>query len=95
MASVYIIYSKKLKKYYIGSCLDVNKRLSEHQKKIFDDSFTSKADDWILVYTLPDLENVQARNIEEHIKSMKSKKYIENLIKFNEISDRLKKLYKL
>jgi len=94
MAYVYIMLSEKLKKYYIGSCLDIHQRISEHQNKIFNNSFTSKANDWILIYSLSDLDFLQARKIESHIKRMKSKKYIENLIKFSEISERLKELYK-
>ncbi|NOZ48348.1 MAG: GIY-YIG nuclease family protein, partial [Chlorobi bacterium] len=30
MATVYILYSKKMDSYYIGSCKDFNIRLEEH-----------------------------------------------------------------
>jgi putative endonuclease len=79
MASVYILYSKKLNKYYIGSCLALEVRMAEHLNKKFADSFTSKADDWELFYSIIDLEYNQARKIEKHIKRMRSKKYIQDL----------------
>ena len=56
--------------------------------------YTSKADDWELFYSIDKLEYNQARKIEKHIKKMKSKKYIENLKAYNEMSIRLKSLYK-
>ncbi len=94
MASVYILYSKTLEKYYIGSCLNLDERLAEHRNKIYSDSFTSIVCDWELFYCLDDLEYKQARNIELHIKKMKSCTYIENLKVYAEISLKLKEKYK-
>lgn len=48
MATVYILYSKRMDKYYIGSCLNIEERLQEHRNKKFKMSFTAKADDWVL-----------------------------------------------
>jgi putative endonuclease len=45
MAFVYILYSKSLNGYYVGSCLDLDLRLKEHLSKKFDGGFTSKASD--------------------------------------------------
>ncbi|MBN1116091.1 MAG: GIY-YIG nuclease family protein, partial [Bacteroidales bacterium] len=87
IASVYIIYSKKINSYYIGSCKDLAVRLTEHKQKKYKSSFTAKADDWILFLKIDDLEYQQARNIERHIKKMKSKKYIENLLRYPEMTD--------
>ena len=93
MATVYILYSKNFDKYYIGSCLDLAKRLQEHKDKIDKQSFTYRTDDWEIYYVMPDLSYSQARSIEQHIKKMKSKKYIENLKKYPELSDKLRNLY--
>lgn len=93
MAAVYILYSVSLDKFYIGSCLQLNERLIEHKEKRFKDSFTAKVDDWVLYFFLDDLEYQQARNIEAHIKKMKSRKYIEDLKRYPEIVIRLKNKY--
>ncbi|MBL7739595.1 MAG: GIY-YIG nuclease family protein [Chitinophagaceae bacterium] len=75
---VYIIYSQKLDKYYIGYTSDLQKRLSEHNSGF--SSFTASADDWTLKYSesYPDRESAMKR--EKEIKSKKSRKYIEWLI---------------
>ena len=46
--SVYIIYSLKLNKYYVGYSEDVAVRLAQHNEGI--STFTSKAKDWVLKY---------------------------------------------
>ena len=94
MANVYILYSKKLDKYYTGSCFNLMERIDDHLHKRFEDGFTSKADDWKLFYSINDLNYQQARKIEKHIKKMKSRKYIENLKLYTEITIKLKEKYK-
>ncbi len=81
MANVYILYSKTLNKFYTGSCLDFEKRFSEHLTKKFVDGFSAKTNDWVLFYIIRQLSYKQAREIEAHIKRMKSKKYIVELKK--------------
>ena len=90
MASVYILYSKSSNYYYVGSCLNLEERLDNHKTKKYSDSFTTRADDWELFYCIYDVEYKQARNIEQHIKKMKSRTYIDNLRKYQEISIKLK-----
>jgi predicted GIY-YIG superfamily endonuclease len=41
MAHTYILYSKKIDTYYIGSCLNLVDRFEEHKKKLFKNSFTT------------------------------------------------------
>ena len=93
MASVYILYSSTLNKYYTGSCKDHSKRLEEHLSELFPKAYTAKAKDWCLFFVIDNLEYLQARKIEAHIKRMKSRKFIENLKKYPEIQERLIKLY--
>ena len=71
MATVYILYSKGIDSYYIGSCKDLEKRLFQHKTAAFSKSFTNRTTDWELVFELSDLEYRQAREIEKHIKKMK------------------------
>ncbi len=89
MASVYIMFSEKLNKFYIGSCLNLAERMADHKNKIYMDSFTTLANDWDLYFTIDEIEGSVARTIEQHIKSMKSKRYIENLRKYPEIIEKL------
>ena len=76
--SVYIIYSAKLDKYYIGYTENITIRLVQHNEGL--SSFTSKAIDWVLKYTeeFDSRENAHKRELE--IKRKKSRKYIEWLI---------------
>ena len=94
MASVYILYSKKLNRFYTGSCKDLAFRIERHLNKDFKGSFTAKAEDWELFIFVDALEYDQARRIEKHIKRMKSKNYIQNLKKYPEILQKLIILYR-
>ncbi len=85
MASGYILFSEKLNRFYTGSCLDLSQRLDEHLQGVYTDSFTSKATDWELFLHIKDLAYQQARLIELHIKKMKSRTYIKNLKKYEDI----------
>lgn len=93
MATVYILYSQRIDQFYIGSCLDLKARLEEHlqgKKKV---AFTKRSDDWMVYFELKDLEYDVSRKIEAHIKKMKSRKYIENLIRYPEIIQKLIEKY--
>jgi putative endonuclease len=92
MATVYILFSNKLNKYYIGSCKNFTERFRQHQEEVFKGSFTEKANDWKLFYLLDGLTYSQARKIESHIKKMKSKKYVEDLKRYDEMAEKLKAL---
>ena len=89
MASVYILFSKKLDRFYTGSCKTLDYRIEQHFNKDFSKSFTARAEDWELFFFIDQLHYNQARMIEEHIKNMKSKVYIQNLKKY---PDMVKKL---
>ena len=74
MYYVYILYSKSLNKYYTGSTKDVETRLGEHLYN--HKGFTSKAKDWVIVYTESFSLKKAALAREQQIKNKKSKKYI-------------------
>ncbi|PZV82882.1 GIY-YIG catalytic domain-containing protein [Algoriphagus aquaeductus] len=48
MAWVYILYSKKIDKYYVGACTDLDRRLYEHN--LGHSKFTSTGVPWGLVF---------------------------------------------
>jgi len=78
MYYVYIIYSTRLNRYYIGYTENIEKRIEEHNFGI--SSFTSKTDDWVLKYIEPYPDRTIAHQRELAIKKKKSRKYIEWLI---------------
>ena len=75
---VYILHSKLLDRYYIGSTQDITKRLEKHLSN--HKGYTSRAKDWLVVYSESYLTKSEALLRERKIKSWKSKKMIEKLI---------------
>ena len=78
MYTLYILYSKSLNKYYVGYTNDITRRLHEHNR--IKGKFTDVGIPWILVHTeiFSTKKDVMVR--EKFIKSMKSKKFIIELI---------------
>jgi putative endonuclease len=93
MASIYILFSQTLNRFYIGSCKDLTYRINQHFNKEFDKSFTAKADDWTMFLFKDDLGYEQARLTEQHIKKMKSRKYIKGLKDHPELLEKLIKRF--
>lgn len=93
MNCVYILYSQSIDSYYVGETTDLDDRLEQHNTGFYSTSFTKKASDWSLFFDIKCDSRVQARKIEAHIKKMKSKKYIQNLKKYPEITKKLKSKY--
>ncbi|PWH83467.1 excinuclease ABC subunit C [Algibacter marinivivus] len=81
---VYILYSSKLNKYYVGSSEDVNIRLDKHLQS--HKGFTGKAKDWVLKYTETYDSKSESIRREFQIKKWKSRKMIESLIEKSDSS---------
>jgi len=93
MNYVYIIQSKLDKSFYIGKTSDLKKRLDFHNSYDLNKGITRRKLPWDYYHIL-EMENaVTAARIERHIKSMKSRKYIENLKKYPEMTEKLLKKY--
>jgi len=91
---VYILFSKKLNRYYTGSTnLPPEDRLKQHNEGFNDNGFTTKGIPWVLFLSLECKSREQARNVEFHIKRMKSRKYIENLKLYQELCQKLLNRY--
>lgn len=79
MFYAYILKSKKNNSYYIGSCLDVIKRLRQHNSgKV---KSTKRFMPWRLVYKENFDTRSKAAKRERQLKSWKSRKALEKLIK--------------
>ena len=68
---------------------NLNNRLDFHLNRTESRKFTAKANDWKLFISIDKLSKNQALNIEKHIKKMKSKIYIQNLLKYPEIIEKI------
>jgi putative endonuclease len=77
----YVIKSKITEKYYIGSCLDVEKRLEYHNNGW--SRYTKSGIPWTLCYFEKFDSKKEALQREKFIKSRKSKEYIGKLIENN------------
>ena len=76
---VYILYSSKLDKYYIGYTSNaVEERIRRHNSN--HKGFTGGIGDWMLKYSEVYSTKQEALSREKEIKSKKSRKYIEQLI---------------
>ena len=91
---VYILHSKKLNKHYIGFTENLYQRLDFHLNDEQSRKFTHKADDWKMIFSIECESKSQGLAIEKHIKSMKSKVYIENLLRYPEMKLKLLEKYK-
>ncbi len=87
----YILHSNSLDRFYTGiTILTPGTRLKRHLEKYYGNTkFTAKADDWHLFFFFECKSEKQARKIEQHIKKMKSKKYIQNLKKYPQMTKRI------
>ncbi len=92
MFTVYILHSNKLNRFYTGFTTNLELRLHLHENAEAR-KFTAKADDWILFLEISCESKSQGLAIEKHIKKMKSRVYIENLIKYPEIIEKLRIKY--
>ena len=95
MHFVYIIYSPKLDKFYVGETSDLGRRLAWHNSGEFTGSYSKIASDWELFWSIQCNNILTGRKIETHIKKMKSRVYYRNLKQRPEISLRLLELYKI
>ena len=77
---IYIIYSKKLNRFYVGTTDNVAKRIQEHNEGLYSSSFTVKGIPWILKLSFECKSSKKAYELERFIKKMKSKVFIEKII---------------
>jgi putative endonuclease len=89
MNFVYILKSLKTNTFYIGETYDIDQRLLYHNDPILNQNSTKKGIPWEQFLILKVENRAIARRIEEHIKRMKSRKYIENLKQYPEMQTKL------
>jgi putative endonuclease len=72
---VYILFSEKLGKYYVGYTSDINKRLLHHNSS--QDRFSKKGVPWVLVLFVACADKLQAMALEKKIKNMGARRFLE------------------
>ena len=80
MFFVYILYSARLDKYYIGRTENVELRLALHNNPIEGRKFTARGIPWTLQLSVPCETKEQSIRLEKLIKKKKSRKFIESLL---------------
>ena len=92
---VYILYSQKLDRFYVGqTALPPEQRLEEHNNARNENSFSTRGIPWTLFLTIACDSRDHAREVERHIKRMKSKAYIRNLKQYPEMRQKLVARYR-
>ncbi len=79
MFYTYILFSKKLNRFYIGQTQDVDSRLIEHNSG--KGKFTGKSDDWVIVFTQTFETRAEAMQLESKIKKRGAGRFLNDLNK--------------
>jgi len=79
MYSVYIIYTQKIDKYYIGFSSNVKDRLLKHNRN--SKGFSNAGKPWVLVYQETFEYKKEAMARESQLKNWKNRERLEKLIK--------------
>ena len=78
MYTVYILYSEKIDRYYVGYTSDMGRRLGEHNRK--KGKYTDAGIPWVQVHGEGYATREEAMRREREIKGKKSRRYIEDLV---------------
>jgi putative endonuclease len=80
MYYVYILYSKDIDQFYIGSTADIGQRIYKHKHNQKHRGFTAQTGDWQLMYSESYQTKAEGLKRELQIKKWKNRKMIEKLI---------------
>jgi putative endonuclease len=77
---VYIIFSEKVNRFYVGISKNPEQRLNYHNNPFEARKYTAKGAPWVLKCTIPCENRTIATLLERRIKKAKSKLFIEQII---------------
>ena len=80
MHYLYILHSKAIDKFYVGETYDIKERMQNHNQHYYQNAFTKIANDWECVLSFECPTQTDARYLENFIKRMKSKNFIQKII---------------
>ena len=69
---VYILFSEKLNKFYVGTTTSVEERLVKHNEGFYENAFTKNGVPWIVYLSIECDNSELAYKLEKFIKKMKS-----------------------
>jgi putative endonuclease len=78
MYTVYVLYSRRFNKIYIGQTANLEKRLFEHNSGL--STYTKRYMPWEVIYTEEYATRHEALNREKQLKSQKGREFIWNYI---------------
>ncbi|HMN48291.1 MAG TPA: GIY-YIG nuclease family protein [Ignavibacteriaceae bacterium] len=79
MYYVYVLYSKKLEKRYVGSTENVERRIDEHNRG--KNRFTKGGMPWIKIHLEEYASRSEAMKREKYLKSGVGRKFLDSLVK--------------
>ena len=79
MFYVYILYSERIDKYYVGFSENPDNRLEFHNSP-FNKIWTKRGQPWVLLKILEFDSKTEALRVEKFIKKQKSKSFIQMII---------------
>lgn len=71
---VYLLFSEKTNKYYIGKTKNINRRFIEHT--LGEETYTRTGRPWQLLATINCADGSEAAKLENKLKKSRNKKYI-------------------
>lgn len=74
---VYIIFSYKLKRHYVGSTENLERRIEAHNSGL--STYTSKAKDWLIIYQVLLPAKTEALILERKIKKRGAERYLNDI----------------
>jgi putative endonuclease len=80
MYAVYVLYSQRFRKIYIGQTESIARRLVEHNNGLLS-TYTKRYKPWKIVYTEEYDTRAEALKREKQLKSQKGREFIWNVIK--------------
>ena len=85
MFFVYVLYSTKFDKYYVGQTKNLQERVLRHNNGI--ENFTRKYVPWKLVFSLVKDSRSEALQLEKKLKNLSRDRLQEFITKYNQATD--------
>lgn len=80
--SVYILYSKKLDRFYVGFTSNLENRIKQHNKG--ESSYTSQGIPWIILWATSKEVREEAEHLERKLKNLSRVRKIDFMNKYSE-----------
>ena len=78
----YILYSKRMDRFYVGSTAHLQKRLLQHNNR--ESSYTAAGVPWILLWNTEKVSRMEAEELERKLKNLSRLRKIQFMKKYSE-----------